>query len=577
MKKGRTWKSDHDNAARRIALFCLLVLFSALPVFSSGSHEAFKATENGEFRGRDVFTVQEDGSLPFLGGDQYYVPAMQPGYEGPVEVAVSDKGIRDGQKIIYKYGELQTEEKAKEESVLIDYRDIRKEDDISADDDLWEDEEDLWAGEETLWDDGDDLWGEEDLWDDDDLWETDDQWGDDFWEEDWEPTGVIEEGLMEDDPEFWSDFYIAGSENSMSLEDGSYYMDLWLNDRFVGNVEIYSEDGVTAVSAEAFKYVTSDKVTKEEKVFYDSFTESIPFPDLEARGYKISIDSIEYVVSITIPTYALDTVVLSIAQGGPRMSGLLSSRPLANAIEVKPAAFTMETNWSMSMYVPLWPEFDPWSLLSYDISMSNRLRLFDVYSQFSLGLSTGRNRFDFRFGLYSFYTDFQDEGLRLSWGNISGYGKTAKGTPLGVKLERNASYYDASWRRQSYVSKELVLETKSDVTVTNGGAEIFHATLDMGTYLLEDFVLSSGGNDVKIIIEPLDGSPTRVMDFSVLYGYSLLAPGENWWGISLMTGREEKNSKALSPYALSVPWLDDTFLEYDLRNFSFGFFFDVGP
>ena len=69
-------------------------------------------------------------------------------------------------------------------------------------------------------------------------------------------------GLSPEEADFWADFYIAG-EDELELADGIYYMDLYLNEMYTGDITVSMQDGVPYLSALELESYLTGTVTDE--------------------------------------------------------------------------------------------------------------------------------------------------------------------------------------------------------------------------------------------------------------------------------------------------------------------------
>lgn len=379
-----------------------------------------------------------------------------------------------------------------------------------------------------------------------------------------------------EDDDFWSTFYIAGSED-LVLADGLYYMTLVINNESVGTIETLIENGEASISSEAFRSYIEGNVIDEVMtlVFADESLSYIPLSYLNEISVGAKMDSDNYIIDITFSATDMPVQIISIRS----TSGIpVARRPITGATTIDPAVFYLISRYSLSSSLNISEHDKIMDSLSLTLSSYNTLRLFDVYGSFSYYLSYERYRgFDARFGTYSFYADFPQDMIRLSWGNVGTDLLSPDGTALGIGFDKSLSYALPGTRGKSHIERLLVIEKESEVTIYNEGREIFRRTLQPGSYRLQDFVLYTGANRIRIIVDPLDGSPSEEFDISLNYTSSLLAPGEVYYGANLASGRRMvSDSQAKREGALRLPLPGDESLEYDLRNLSLSGYIHAG-
>ena len=379
-----------------------------------------------------------------------------------------------------------------------------------------------------------------------------------------------------EDDDFWSTFYIAGSED-LVLADGLYYMTLVINNESVGTIETLIENGEASISSEAFRSYIEGNVIDEVMalVFADESLSYIPLSYLNEISVAAKMDSDNYIIDITFSATDMPVQIISIrsTSGTP-----VARRPITGATTIDPAVFYLISRYSLSSSLNISEHDKIMDSLSLSLSSYNTLRLFDVYGSFSYYLSYDRYRgFDARFGTYSFYADFPQDMIRLSWGNVGTDLLSPDGTALGIGFDKSLSYALPGTRGKSHIERLLVIEKESEVTIYNEGREIFRRTLQPGSYRLQDFVLYTGANRIRIIVDPLDGSPSEEFDISLNYTSSLLAPGEVYYGANLASGRRlVSDSQSKREGALRIPLPGDESLEYDLRNLTLSGYIHAG-
>ena len=371
-------------------------------------------------------------------------------------------------------------------------------------------------------------------------------------------------GLSEEEAAFWADFYIAGEED-LELEDGIYYMDLYVNEMAVGSITVEMRSGDPCLSSFELKSYVGGTITDEayDRIFGFS-GDYISLSELESYGVRSTFDSADYEIYLYFSPEDMPVQVLSI--NGSR-TFRRSHRPIADGIFVEPAVFALETTYTLSGRVSNFIRDRWWDGLRFTFSTSNTARLYDVYLDFSYSMDFGPDYFNFDFGSYEFHVDFPEHMIRLSWGNVTSSLLSPTGTSVGIKFEKSYAYAPDSYVRPSHYEQVIVIDRKSEIQVFNEGREIYRRTLDVGTYRLRDFILYTGANKITVRITPLDGTPYKEIDFDILYSSSLLAPGEIFYGASLVTGRRNvaSSSRKLDG-AFRIPLWNDRSLEYDLRD-----------
>ena len=377
----------------------------------------------------------------------------------------------------------------------------------------------------------------------------------------------------EEEADFWASFYIAG-EDELELADGIYYMDLYINDNEVGSITVNIANGEVFLLSDELSLYVGETVTEEfyERMF-STGTEYISLNYIENLGIRTSYDSTLYEIRLNFSADAMPIQILSI--GGT--SGFRRSvRPITGAAELKPAVFTLTSSYYFNARVRDFLSDDILSGLSFSFSSTNTARLYDLYLDFNYYMNFSSRYFTFNLGTYRFYYDFPDEMIRLSFGNVSSDLFSPSGTSIGIRFDKNYTYAKSNYRRPSQIEEIIIVDKPSEIQIFNEGREIYRRNLDVGTYRLRDFILYSGANKITIILSPLDGSEEKIIEFDVLYSASLLAPGEIYYGASLVTSRSIVSSSSQMNGMFRFPIQGGRSVEYDLRDIVFSSYVRAG-
>ena len=379
-------------------------------------------------------------------------------------------------------------------------------------------------------------------------------------------------GLSPEEADFWASFYIAGQDD-LALEDGYYYMDLYINGNHTGTIEVLIDDGLSSLnSRELYSYINGNVIESLSDMIFSSGDAYIPLSDLEELGVACESDNSNFEIRLTFSTSDMPVQILSV-RGTPRHSVF---RPIAGGMWLDPAVFVLKSNYSLSARLYRLQEFDPHDSMRFSLTSTNTGRLLDLNFNFSWYMNFGADYFDFNLGSYNFYTDFEDAMVRLSFGNVSPDVLYPSGRSIGIRFDRSYAYGPSDAVRGSQTETMLVVEKQSEVTIYNEGREIFRRTLDPGRYRLQDFILYTGANEILIRVEPLDGSPAQESVMTVNYSSSLIAPGDFYFGASLVTGRETVYGKNGREGVLRIPAGDGQYYEYDWRNITASFYLRTG-
>lgn len=385
--------------------------------------------------------------------------------------------------------------------------------------------------------------------------------------EETETYGIYTDPFSDDD--FWASFYIAG-QDELSLEDGIYYMSLYINEVYTGVVTTQITGGLVSLNAGELEGYTTGTLTDEasSRVF-SGRGDYISLDELEEVGVETSFDPMAYEVHLSFAATDMPVQILSV-RGSARRTG---ARPISGGVSLDPAFFTLISRYSLSMGFSDVTAQEPLSNMWGYLSSSNSGRISNVNFDFSYGFRFTATSISPTSFTWSFHRDWPEEMIRLQWGLVSTSLLAPTGGSLGVRFDKSLSYADDTSRRRSHTEQLIVVEKTSDVEIFNEGRSIFKRTLSPGMYRLQDFVLYSGANRILIRVSPLDGSPIQEIEFDVLYSASLLAPGEAYYGLALGFSRQstykdsEKARTAFSLPLLFVRRIDYNFLDAVLSGY----------
>lgn len=379
--------------------------------------------------------------------------------------------------------------------------------------------------------------------------------------------------FVDQNDDFWADFYIAG-ESELQLFDGIYYMGLYVNDTYFGEIETISSSGMITVNAfELYSYL-QDVLTDEALSRLALTTKKyIDRTYLIENGVDCVIDTDAFKVKLVFNIEDMPVQIISISGSSSRAA----TRSFSGGVLLEPAKFVLLSDYRLSSYFDLAPIDNFPSSLSFYFSSYNRFRILGTEGTFSYSFDFSPTDFKFDFNSYRIYRDFREQMLRLSFGNVSTDLLSPKGTAVGISLEKSSSYADPNAKKKTNYEQVLVVEKESVVTVINEGNEIYHKTLPAGKYRLQDFILYSGANSIKIIVAPLDGSPSKEIDVDINYSYSLLDSGEIYYGLSATAGRNlVDSSSGHDPWKLRIPFFNGKSIEYDFSDFVLSGYIQAG-
>ncbi len=132
-----------------------------------------------------------------------------------------------------------------------------------------------------------------------------------------------------------------------------------------------------------------------------------------------------------------------------------------------------------------------------------------------------------------FVYDMPEKVVRLSAGDVNPLRTYFQGGSdlLGVTAEKSYQKLQPGYNIHPTGSSSFRLERQSTVEVMNNGVMVQRLSLRPGDYNLSDLPLTTGANEVSLVITD-DVGTKRTLHFTVFSGQALLAPGVSEWAFS---------------------------------------------
>ncbi len=388
---------------------------------------------------------------------------------------------------------------------------------------------------------------------------------------------MTEPQVMDDD--FFADFFVVGADSTVAYEDGLYYLGLYVNNDYVGDIEVRFEGDVQSVNTTELSLFVGDYLTKaaSQRLFGDG-QDYLSIEQITDRGIEASYDSTAFTISLNFSLEDMPERSVSITASSINRR---EQYGMSGAILLEPAKFSMAS--SLSLYTLLDYSPSPALVLNsrlLSLSVSNRLAIFGVGINFSFSLSSSTNAdTSFTLGSWNGFYDFVEASQRLYFGNVGSSlsNKAPSGsTPFGVQLEKSYSYGTDRAKGNQFEYK-IVLVEPSKVVISINGNEIFTRDFSAGTYRLKDFVFTQGANIVKITIIPTARPDDVIVEYVDMgYDYRLLGKGDTLYGFGLTVPKEKSATKSADPWVFNLPWWNGQHLSYHLDKFTATYWQQVG-
>ena len=365
-----------------------------------------------------------------------------------------------------------------------------------------------------------------------------------------------------EDDDFWADFFIVGEGSTVAYDDGFYFLNLFVNDERVGDVEVEFRGETRLVNSEELSYYVSPHITKAafERLFGDHLS-SISLEELNARGVLATYDSAAFAVYLTFSLEDMPERMVSITTSSINRR---QQYGMSGAIVLKPVKLALASSLSLYGMIDYPSDFSALNNRLLSLSVSNRASIFGVGVNFYFTITpdlTGKKSGAkvFNFGSWSGFYDFVESNQRLSFGNVgSSLNRSVSGaTSIGFTFEKSYAYGTGS-AKGSQFEHRIILVEPSTVIIEINGQEVFNRRFQPGTYRLRDFVFTQGANQI-LIRTVSDSGEVKTEYVDMGYDYRLLGKGDTLYSFGLNIPRVKS---AKDGGLINIPWLRGQYLSY---------------
>lgn len=363
--------------------------------------------------------------------------------------------------------------------------------------------------------------------------------------DDWEEP--FDDFMWADDDEYdiWADFFVAGEEDYALFFDGTYYVPLFVNDEYLGDLSVtFGDEDIFINVGELKKLVGSLLVADVRDELFGEVGEELPLEELNAKGVDAWFDYNLFELYLTFSTEMMPIRTLSL---NPGRLLKYSTYSMGGSEFIEPTKFSWYSNYSIYSLLSL-SEHNDWKISPtslFTMQSHNSISLFNVAFDFSYSFHPGQAYREYLsdkwsteisdylsfYGIQGFY-DFQSKSLRLTFGNVNDYLGLSRDT-IGIALEKRYSYGDV--KAKGHQMEYLVeFDEPSTVEVFINEKSVYRRQLQAGIYNLKDFSFTQGANRVRVEVTPLsDEDATREYEFDLGYDSRLLSQGDTLYTLSL--------------------------------------------
>ncbi len=371
--------------------------------------------------------------------------------------------------------------------------------------------------------------------------------------------------------DFWADFFVVGQDATIAFEDGFYFLNLFVNDERVGDIEVEFAQEQRLLSTEDLTYYVGTYITKEayERIFGDGL-QYLSLEDLMNRGVDARYDAVEFAVYLNFSIADMPERSVSVT------SSSINRREqygMSGAIVLKPAKFALASSLSLYAMMDYPSDFTQINNQLISLSVSNRASLLGIGLNFYFSLSSKAPVYNP--GSWNGFYDFVESNHRLSFGNVgtSLSSVTGASTNFGFTFEKNYAFGTGSAKGNQFEYRIVLVET-STVDISINGETVFSRKFAAGTYRLRDFVFTQGANQIKITITPEahpDDIQVEYVDMG--YDYRLLGKGDTLYGFGFSVPKVKSTSAGA---LINLPWLDNQYLSYYIDKFTATYYQQTG-
>jgi hypothetical protein len=169
------------------------------------------------------------------------------------------------------------------------------------------------------------------------------------------------------------------------------------------------------------------------------------------------------------------------------------------------------------------------------LDLTPSLRAFGIVLEGDARLGYGPYGYSWSLDSAQAVKDFPDAGARLRAGIVYANAVSFQASQqlYGVTFARDESLPGAARERVS-LDEQFIVRQEADVTVLVNGVVTKQTRLAPGNYRFSDLSLSSGLNEITVVIKE-EGEPPRTVKIGIPFDSSLLGPGKVDYAISLGT------------------------------------------
>jgi hypothetical protein len=315
-------------------------------------------------------------------------------------------------------------------------------------------------------------------------------------------------------------------------------VDLEVNGESRGTIELELDQSGEPIYSSAFVRSMLSGVAKSSIVDAIAARQrNVRSDELAAVGVLASYDKSSLSLAVAVDPESMKTETIGLSRQAQQGKG---------EIEVANAALALTLGLKLD-YSPSYSWGSSGTgMVASDLSLglSPSIRAFGLVAEGSGSLDYSLSGLDYSVDSAQAILDFPALGARLRGGIVDANAQSFQASKrlYGLSFATEQSLPGAPKKRAS-LDEQLLLRHDADIVVEVNGVALKRQRLRAGSYRFSDLPLSSGLNDVSLVIRE-DGEQPRVVKLGISFDSSLLGPGEADYALSFGS----LGLDALAPY-----------------------------
>lgn len=377
--------------------------------------------------------------------------------------------------------------------------------------------------------------------------------------------------FAEPSDDFWADFFVVGQDATIAFEDGFYFLNLFVNDERVGDIEVEFIQEQRLLSTEDLTYYVGTYITKAayERIFGDGL-QYLSLDDLKSRGVDARYDAVEFAVYLNFSITDMPERSVSVTASSINRR---EQYGMSGAIVLKPVKFALASSLSLYAMMDYPSDLSQFKSQLVSLSVSNRASLLGIGLNFYFSFSSKAPVFNP--GSWNGFYDFVESNHRFSFGNVGSNLSSVTGanSNFGFTFEKNYAYGTGSAKGNQFEYRIVLVEPSTVEIFINEVSVFGPRDFQPGTYRLKDFVFAQGANKIKIVTKLKNSGEEKVEYVDMGYDYRLLGKGDSLYGFGFSVPKVKSTSAGA---LINLPWFDNQYLSYYLDKFTATYYQQTG-